>query len=69
MRIHPLVKVFATGEEVGDSVGMPGDVVEYKVEILKEFHPSSLPSCDLLWLAEILKVFMVGANVDRVVGA
>jgi hypothetical protein len=67
--IHPLVKVFTTGEEVGDGVRMPGDVVKYKVEILKEFHPSSLPSGNLLWLAEVLKVFVICLDVNGVVGA
>jgi hypothetical protein len=34
MRIHPLVKVFSMGEEVGDSIHMSGDMFEDEVKIL-----------------------------------
>jgi hypothetical protein len=67
--IHPLVKVFAAGEEVGNGVGVSGDVIEHKIEILQEFHPSGLPASDLLWLTEVLEVFMICSNVDGMVGA
>jgi hypothetical protein len=32
--IHPLVKVFAAGEEVGNSISVSRDVVEPEVEVL-----------------------------------
>jgi hypothetical protein len=67
--IHPLVKVFTTGEEVSNGVGTPRDVVEHKIEVLKEFHPSGLSACDFLWLTEVLEVFMVGSDVDGVFSA
>jgi hypothetical protein len=46
---------------------MSGDVVEYKVEVLQEFHPTGLPPCNLLWLTEILEVFVIHSNVNGVV--
>ena len=52
--IHPLVKVFALGEEVCYSIGMSRDVVKVVVEILEEFHPSGLATHDFLRLAEVL---------------
>jgi hypothetical protein len=57
------------GEEVGNGVGMPRDVVEHKIKVLKEFHPSGLPACDFLWLTEVLEVFVVGSNVNGVFSA
>jgi hypothetical protein len=44
-------------------------VVQYKIEVLQELHPSSLPAHDFLRLAEVLEVFMVCPDVDGVVGA
>jgi hypothetical protein len=64
--IHPLVEVPTTEEEVGNSVGVPRDVVKREIEVLEEFHPSGLSACDFLWLMEVLKVFMVGSNVNGV---
>jgi hypothetical protein len=57
------------GEEVGDSVGVSRDVVEHKVEVLQEFHPSGLPARDLLWLTKVLEVFMICSNMNGVFGA
>jgi hypothetical protein len=54
LRIHPLVKVFPAGEEVSDSVRVSRDMFEGKVEILEEFHPSSLIAGNLLQLVEVL---------------
>jgi hypothetical protein len=34
MRIHPLVKIFSSGEDVGDSVCASRDVFEDEVEVL-----------------------------------
>jgi len=36
------------------------------VEILQEFDPTRLPSSNLLWIAEILKVFVVSADANSV---
>jgi hypothetical protein len=69
LRIHPLVKVFAAGEEVGNSVGVSRDVVEHKVKVLQEFHPSGLPTSDLLRLVEVLEVFMICLNMNGMVSA
>jgi hypothetical protein len=57
------------GEEVGDSIGVSGDVVEYEVKILQEFHPSGLPPSNLLWLTEVLKVFVICLDMNGVVSA
>jgi hypothetical protein len=69
VRIHPLVKVFVAGEEIGDGIGMSRDVFEHKVEVLQELHPSGLPAHNFLRLAEILEIFVVGSDGDKVVGA
>jgi hypothetical protein len=68
MRIHPLVKVFLSGEEVGNGVGMSGDVFEYEVKVLQEFHPSGLSACDFLRLAEVLEIFVISSDSNRMVG-
>ena len=52
--IHPLIKVFASGEEVGNSVGVSGDVIEVVVKVLEELHPLGLAAHDFLWLVEVL---------------
>ena len=52
--IHPLIKVFSSGEEVGYGVCMARDMVEVVVKVLKEFHPSGLATRDFLWLAKVL---------------
>jgi hypothetical protein len=54
MRIHPLVKVFSMGEEVGDCVHMSRNVFENEVKVLEKLHPSGLVTGDFLWLVEIL---------------
>jgi hypothetical protein len=69
VRIHPLVKVFSSGEEVGNSISVSRDVFEHEVKVLQELHPSGLSAHDFLGLTEILKIFVVGSDVDRVVGA
>jgi hypothetical protein len=67
--IHPLIKVFSVGEEVGDGVGMPWDVIKHKIEVLQEFHPSGLSAHNFLGLTEVLEVFMVCSDTDGVIGA
>jgi hypothetical protein len=47
---------------------MSGDMFEYEVEVLQEFHPSGLPACDLLRLAEVLEIFVVGSDGNWMVG-
>jgi hypothetical protein len=69
MRINPLVKVFLLGEEIGNGIDVPGDMFEYEVKVLQEFHPSCLSACDFLRLAEVLEVFVVGPDGNRMVGA
>jgi hypothetical protein len=53
MRIHPLVKVFSSGEKIGNGIGVSRDVLEDKVKVLQEFHPSGLSAHDLLRLVEV----------------
>src|SRR5258708_19666481 len=48
---------------------MSGDVIETVVEILEEFHPLGLASCDFLWLTEILEVFVICADHDGMISA
>jgi hypothetical protein len=62
--IHPLVKVHATREEVGDRVRKTRDVGESIGEVLKESDPTGLTAGDFLWFMEILEVFMVCANLN-----
>ena len=42
---------------------------EVEVEILKEHHPSGLMAGQLLWLAKVCQILMVGEEGDRVVGS
>jgi hypothetical protein len=51
---HPLVKVFAVGEKVSNSVSMTGDMFELEVKVLEKLNPVGLAACDLLQLSEIL---------------
>jgi hypothetical protein len=68
MRIHPLIKVFPMGEEVGNGVRVSRDVFQDEIKVLEELHPPGLVASDFLWLAEELKVFMVSSDGDGVVG-
>jgi hypothetical protein len=62
--IHPLVKVYATREEVGDCVRKTRDVGEDIGKVLKESDPTGLMDGDFLWFTEILEVFMVCVNLN-----
>jgi hypothetical protein len=64
--VHPLVKVRFLGEEVGDLVQGARDVLKSIIEILEELDPLGLVACDFLQFMEILKVFMICADADRV---
>jgi hypothetical protein len=68
MRIHPLVKVFPIEEEVSNGVYVSGNMFQDKIKVLEELHPPGLVAGDFLWLAEVLKVFVVGSDSDGVVG-
>jgi hypothetical protein len=43
-------------------------VFEGVVEILQKLDPPGLSARDLLWLAEVLEVFVVGTDTNRVFG-
>lgn len=64
--IHPLVKVFSAQEKICDGVGGSRYVFKCIIEVLKELNPTRLSSCDLLWFAEVLEVFVVCADFDWV---
>jgi hypothetical protein len=54
------------GKEVGDGVRVTRDVGQFIVEILKVLNPAGLSTSNLLWLAEVLEILVVGADLDRV---
>jgi hypothetical protein len=64
--IHLLVKVLSSGEEIGNSVGVSRDVHEFIIKVLEVFNPTSLAAGNLLGLVEILKVLVIGMNLNRV---
>jgi hypothetical protein len=64
--IHLLVKVLVPGKKVGNSVGVAGYVRQFIVEVLEVFDPLGLSTSNFLWLAEVLQIFMVGADFDGV---
>jgi len=69
IRIHPLVKVFSPRQEVGDRIRGSSDVFQRIIEILQEFDPSGLSAGDLLRLAEVLEIFVVGEDAHRMLCA
>jgi hypothetical protein len=62
--VHLLVKVLSSGKEISDSVRMTRNVGQFIVKVLKVLDPVGLPTSDLLRLAEILEVLVVGADFD-----
>jgi hypothetical protein len=62
--IHLLVKVLSSGKEIGDSVCVTRNVGQFIVEILKVLDPAGLATSDLLWLAKILEVLVVGSDFN-----
>jgi hypothetical protein len=62
--IHLLVKVLSSGKEVSDSVHMTWNVGQFIVEVLKVLDPAGLSASNLLQLAEVLEIFVVGANFN-----
>jgi hypothetical protein len=64
--IHPLVKVRSPGKEVRNRVRRAGDVLKRIVEILQKLDPPGLMARDLLRLAEILEVLVVGSDTNGV---
>jgi len=69
IRIHPLVKVFPSGEEVRDGVRRPCNVFEGVVEILQKFDPAGLTARHLLGFPEVLQVLVVREDANRVLRA
>jgi len=53
-------------EEVGNSVGGTGDVVQCIIEVLEEFNPSGLLAGNFLWFAEVLEVLVICEHFNRV---
>jgi hypothetical protein len=66
--VHPLVKVGSPGEEVSYRIRRAGNVLQSVVEVLEELDPAGLAASDFLRLSEILEVFVVGADANRVLG-
>jgi hypothetical protein len=48
---------------------MTGDVGQFVVEILKVLDPAGLMASDLLRLAEVPEILVVGSHFDRLCGA
>jgi hypothetical protein len=67
--IHLLVKVFLSREKISDSVGVAGNVGQFVVKVLEVFNPSCLSTSNLLRLAEILQIFVVGTDFNGVCGS
>jgi hypothetical protein len=67
--IHLLVKVLSLREEISDRIHMTGDVGQFIVEVLEVLDPVGLSASDLLRLSEVLKVFVVSADLDGVHGS
>jgi hypothetical protein len=62
--IHLLVKVLSSRKEIGNSIRVTRDVGQFIVKILKVLDPAGLSTSNLLRLAEILEIFVVGSNLD-----
>jgi hypothetical protein len=52
------------GKEIGDSVQVTQDVGQFIIKVLKVLDPVGLSTSNFLWLAEILEVLVVGANLN-----
>jgi hypothetical protein len=63
--IHLLVKVLSSGKEIGDSVRVTRDVGQFIVEVLKVLDPAGLSTSNLLRLAKILEILVIGLNLNR----
>jgi hypothetical protein len=63
--IHLLVEVLSSRKEVSDSVRVTWDVGQFIVKVLQVLDPAGLSASNLLWLAEILKVLVVGVDLNR----
>jgi hypothetical protein len=64
--IHPHVKVHTMREEVGNGVLMTSHMYEGVGEILEKGDPTCLVAGNLMWFAEVLKVFVVHTNFNSV---
>jgi hypothetical protein len=62
--IHLLVKVLSSGKEIGDSIRVTRDVGQFIIEVLKVLDPAGLSTSNLLWLAEVLEVLVVGSDLN-----
>jgi hypothetical protein len=62
--IHLLVKVLSSGKEISDSVRVTQNMGQFVVEILKVLDPVGLAAGNLLRLAEILEILVIGSNLD-----
>jgi hypothetical protein len=62
--IHLLVKVLSLRKEVGDGVRVTRNMGQFIIEILEVLDPAGLSTSNLLRLAEILEILVVGSNLD-----
>ena len=67
--IHPLVKVGMTREKIGDGIILTRDMGEVIVEILEVFDPMGLLARDFMGLMEVLEVFVVSMDLNRISSA
>jgi hypothetical protein len=63
--IHLLVKVLSSGKEISDGVHVTWNVGQFIVKILEVLDPAGLSTSNLLRLAEILEILVVGANLNQ----
>jgi hypothetical protein len=64
--IHLLVKVLLSRKEIGDGVCMSGNMGQLVVKVLEVLDPVCLSASNLLWLAEVLEILVIGADLDGV---
>ena len=63
--IHLLVKVLSSRKEIGDSIRVTRNVGQFVVEVLEVLDPAGLAASDLLRLAEVLEILVVGSDLNR----
>ena len=65
LSIHPLIEVRVLREKISNGILMARDVFKGVVEVLKVFYPTSLAARYFVWLAKVLKIFVIGMNFNR----
>src|SRR6266404_4214473 len=69
VRNHPLRKVGMAGKEISGRVCVTGDVFEGEIIFEEGLTPACLAIRDLMRLAEIDQIVVIGENLDGMVSA